>query len=355
MRSMKVAFPAIALGAALALLASTSAFAGRCNRRSDGQGGIEPHCGLDSQTEPPNPALGDRGGCTEASIATNPLFRGTHQCEAGDTMVIYDLTEPFPNNHLPGDQTPVGSRSYVTMRARPGSPCEHMTDSVDPKPCADPAQCPGELTVPVAGYIVACWSPRDRRGCRDFKVYSNGSTCLHVQHELLGPGCDAGGDLDCPHVSAEQISIDNAGTASRHVCPANDPTLSCRGTRTSGRESFRLLYGGFCSTSNCESPGVAPVALPEPGPTCVASWGQMPFGYENPPGRGINTPGWYDWKTGAIKVDLTHRTPTCGPLGVCMGREGPLTPYWDLSLVAVPRPGQAVPCSGDACDAAGCF
>jgi hypothetical protein len=350
-------------GTALALLAGPSAFAARCHEDPRG-GGLGQHCGLDSQTDPPNPALGGTGGCTDASIATQPLYKKTHQCAPGETMVIYDLAQPFPDNQLPGDHAVAGSRSYFTLRASAGSPCEHMIDTVDPKPCPDPIRCPdpmapqpeGARKVTVTGYAVGCWSPPRSDGCRSVRFYNGGAFCMHAQHELLGPGCTSAPGLDCPNTSTEQIVIDEPGNADRVVCVPKDPTTSCRATRTSGEETFKVLFGGFCATANCANPGVAPVAIPKPGPTCLAGWGQTAFGFNVPPGRGIDQPGWYDWKTGAFKMDITTRTATCGALGLCLGRAIHATDFWDLSVVAVPRAGQAPPCVGNAaCDPAGCF
>ena len=355
MRAMKATVLVIAL-----TVTRTPADAARCHARPRG-GGFGVHCGLDSQTEPPNPALGDAGGCTEASIPKLDLYKRSHQCRPGDDMVIYDLTEPFPDNGLPGDQSVAGATSYAVIRATADSPCAHMVDAVDPKPCPDPLLCPntgapqpeGAVKVLVRGYIVGCWGQPKRNGCREVKFY-NGGTCIHIDHQLLGPGCTAAGAVDCSGVSTEQIALDMPGTADRLVCPPTDPTISCRATRPSGEEKFNLLYGGFCTTSNCENPGVAPVAMPEPGPTCVSQWGQTALGYDLPPGRGIDAPGWYDWKTGSFKVDITTRMATCGALGECLGRSAGRTEYWDLSVVAVPRPGEPVPCVGAGCDAAGC-
>ena len=338
-----------------------AALAVRCHSRPGG-GGFGAHCGLDAQTDPPELSLGDPNGCTDASLPTLNLYRRSHACRAGDTMVIYDLTTPFPNNGLPGDQSVVGATSYAIIRATETSACAHMVDTVPPLVCPDPLLCPGSSTQPegsvkvkVRGYIVGCWSPTRPNGCRAVKFYT-GATCLHLDHQLLGPGCGMADGVDCSTVSTEQVAIAMPGTADHLVCPPADPTNSCRATRPSGiREQFKLLYGGFCTTSNCENPGVAPTAVPEPGPTCVSQWGQTALGYDNPQGRGINAPGWYDWKTGSFKVDITTRMATCGALGDCLGRiTAGRTAYWDLSVVAVPRPGEPVPCIGDSCNAPGC-
>ena len=54
--------------------------------------------------------------------------------------------------------------------------------------------------------------------------------------------------------------------------------------------------------------------------------------------------------------DLT-RMPTCGSLADCIGNIAGHSEFWDLSLVAVPRSGQQVPCVGNPlCDVSGsCF
>jgi hypothetical protein len=333
-------------------LAAAPALANRCGDQNP------PHCGLDSQTEPPDPMLGGTGGCTEASLASVPVFKGTGACAPGETMVVYDLTQPFPDNGMAGDAAVVGSTSFVTLRAGANAPCAHMTDTVDPKPCPDPTLCPDPLSpqpegakrVAVTGYLVGCWTRPDPKGCRDLRVYTK-SVCLHAQHELLGPGCTAAGDVDCANVSTEQIAVNVPGGSNRRLCPSTDPATSCRGTRHAGEPGLRFRIGGFCSTNNCADPGVAPEV--DATATCDVAWGATNLGYNRPPGKGINAPGWYDWKTGAFRVDLTSPKPTCGALGACLGeRTGE---SWDLRVVAVPRPGQAVPCVGDACDAPGCF
>src|SRR5213593_2578900 len=82
-----------------------------------------PRCGLDSQTEPPDPMLGGTGGCTEASLASSPLFDHTGACRPGDTKVIYDLGQAFPDNGLAADQAVTGKTSFVTIRAGANTPC----------------------------------------------------------------------------------------------------------------------------------------------------------------------------------------------------------------------------------------
>jgi hypothetical protein len=335
----------------LAGLVARPALANRCGDQNPAR------CGFDNQTEPPDPALGDGGGCTEASMADLPLFDRTGACPPGYTKVIYDVGQPFPDNGMSDDTDVVGKTSFMIVRAGDKSPCAHMVDTEDPKVCPDPDLCPdaaspqpeGAIKVPVTGYMVGCWSPRDHDGCRDFALYTK-SICIHAQHQLLGPGCGFADDIDCSQVSVEQVAIDVPGAKNRRTCAPSDSTKSCRGTRRNGEPGFRFWIGGFCATNNCADPGVAPTVDAN---TCKVAWGATKLGYDIPPGKNINSPGWYDWKTGAFKIDLSSPKPTCGPLGRCLGeRTGE---FWDLRLVAVPRADQALPCIGDpTCDPAGC-
>jgi len=335
------------------LIGSTSAPASRCGSQAP------PLCGLDSQTDPPDPMLGGTGGCTEKTLSTLPLWKATGACEPGWTKVVYDIAQPFPDNGVAGDSAVVGSTSFFTMRADPSSACGHMIDSVDPKPCPDPQECPdpmspqpeGAIKVPLTGFAVACFSPLDHHGCRELRIHTGGSLCLHAESDLLGPTCTQAGDVDCPNVSTEMIAVDVPGGSNHHLCPPADSTMSCRATKhhfTAGGLRFRI--GGFCTTMGCENPGTAPEIGPD---TCRVSWGASIFGYDVPMNVGIDQPGWYDWKTGAWKVDLSAGRPTCGALQACLG-ENP-DARWDLRVVAVPRPGQQVPCLGDPnCDAPNC-
>src|SRR4029077_11748811 len=75
-----------------------------------------PRCGLDTQTDPPTQP-GYTGGGTEASLASLPLFKGTGHCEPGDTEVIYDLGQSFPDNGIPADHDVAGTNSFVIVRA----------------------------------------------------------------------------------------------------------------------------------------------------------------------------------------------------------------------------------------------
>jgi hypothetical protein len=152
----------------------------------------------------------------------------------------------------------------------------------------------------------------------------------------------------------EQVVVNPSGTVNAHTCGPVDPANSCRATRSKvrpGRETFHLWYGAFCATNNCANPGVAPEV--DDG-TCQVQWGATKPGFNIPRFKGVNEPGWYDWKTGAFRVALSRGKPTCGDLGKCLGeRTGK---DWDLVLVAVPRPGEPIPCIGvPGCDPPGCF
>jgi hypothetical protein len=345
-RSESVACIGFALGvAALVLVADLPAFASRCGSQTP------PRCGLDSGTDPV-------GGCTNASIAQVPLHDHSGNCAPGATKVIYDLGQPFPDNGIPADSAAVaGLTSFLTLRADPSSPCAKMVDNEPPTPCPDPKLCPGSSTQPlgarkvnITGYVVACWSPPDSAGCRSLQVDTK-SVCLHAQHEFLGPGCGMAGSVDCSQVSTEEIGIDVPGAKNNHTCPPADPTTSCRGLHLT-QPGLHFWMGGVCMTDNCDNAGSAPTVG---AGTCEISWGTTRLGYNLPPGQGINEPGWYDWKTGAFKVDLSSPKGACGALGQCLGRRSGQN--WDLRLIAVPRPGQSVPCIGasNACDAPGCF
>jgi hypothetical protein len=333
----------VILVAALAL-GGTPAGAGRCGSQHP------PQCGPDDQTEPPT-VSGGAGGCTDASIAASPLFRGSNACRPGETKVIYDIGPAFPNNGQSGDAPVAGLTPFVTLRAGDSAPCAHMVDTVDPKPNAVDPQPEGARKVPLTGYVIGCWTAPDHEGCRDVRFHTE-AVCLHIGHELLGSGCTNDGDLDCSAVSTEQIAIDVPGGQNHKMCPPTDPDTSCRGTRPAGDPGFRFRLGGFCATDNCATPGVAPDVDPER--SCTATWGATNLGYNRPPGKGINEPGWYDWKTGAFKLDLSSPKGSCGDLGRCIGER--TNTYWDLRVIGVPRMGQQVPCAGDVpCDAGTCF
>ena len=320
----------VMLAGAVALVLSTggTGFASRCKSVNGFTGGL--HCGLDSDTHPAN----ENQACTEAAIENLPL-----KCAPGDIRVIYDLDKPFP---LDATHT-----SYLTIRAAPNSPCAAMTDTIPPLSGEG-----GAIKVPVTGFVVGCWSPPDKDGCRMMKVLNGGSMCLHAGHEPLGPGCT---DPKCVDVSTEQIAISNAGAADHYVCPPRDPATSCRATRGSGEERFRLWIGGFCATNGCADPGVDPKVDDD---TCVAQWGATYLGYNRPAGKGINEPGNYDWGTGAFKLDYTNGKATCGTLGTCLGKAAGKRAQWDLSLIGVPRASTPPPCLADpnsSCNPTGCI
>jgi hypothetical protein len=331
------------LGAAVgSLIADRVTYAARCGSQNPLR------CGLDSQTQPPNPQLGGTGGCTEASLQSSPLFNGTGACDPGYTKVIYDLGQPFPDNGIPADQSVAGSTSFVTIRAGAGTPCAQMIDTVPPTACPDPQLCPGAIRVGVTGYAIGCWSPPDRRGCRDLLLHTQ-SICMHLKDERLGPGCAQANGVDCPNVSTEEIALAVPGGSNHQLCPPSQPATSCRGERPNGVPQVRFRIGGFCTTDNCTNPGTAPDVGPG---TCQTSWGETNLGYNRPPNVGINQPGWYDWKTGAFKIDVSTGRSACGDLQTCLGQR--TSQRWDVSVVAVPRPGQALPCVGNSCDATTC-
>jgi hypothetical protein len=348
MSAVRRTVPVFVLETTLILLIAGPAFANRCGNQNPSR------CGVDSSDNPIS-------GCSQAGIADLPLYRHTNACRRGETMVIYDIGHPFPDNGFAGDHVQAGNTSFMTVRAGDHSACAHMIDTVDPKPCPDPKLCPdpaspqpeGAIKVPVTGYVVGCWSPPDGAGCRTLSIHTK-SMCLHAQHQLLGPGCTKEDDIDCANVSVEQVAIDVPGAKNRRLCPPTDPATSCRGTRFAGDPGLRFWIGGFCSTQNCANPGTSAPTV-DPDKTCKTAWGATMLGYNTPPSKGVNAPGWYDWKTGAFEVDVTSPKPTCGDLGRCLGeRTGAV---WDLSVVAVPRAGQQVPCVGESssCDAAACF
>ena len=307
----------VGLVAALGIPALTLAGDERCASRIGFTGGV--HCGLDSDPSPPHPSQ----ACTEAAIANLP-----QKCDPGWTRVIYDLDQPFP----PDPTHPV---STVTIRASQFSACAAMP----------------EKTLPMTGFAVGCWSPADKDGCRIVKFLNGGSMCLHIPHEPLGAGCSA----ECADVSTEQIAISTAGAADHFVCPPIDAAVSCRSQRSPNRtgrrkEKFRLWVGGFCATNGCEDPGGNPTVGPD---TCVAGWGATYFGYAVGKSHPLG-PGWYDWASGAFKVDYRNGKATCGTLGACIGA-GQGNP-WDLSIVGVPRSSTPPPCLSGAgrCNAARC-
>ena len=240
-------------------------------------------------------------------------------CPQGFLPVVYDLGNPFP---------PDSTTSSFTMEGSVRSQCEGL-----------------EKQVGVTGQLVVCWGPEDR-GCRQMSVPYN-SFCIETEDTKLGTGC-AG---SCADVSTNIIAIMDAGAAHFHVCPpAPNPTALCRATSNGGDELFRFQPGGFCVTDECDgasSSADAPNA-------CVGAWGATYLGFGN---RGAGVPkGWYDWASGAFKVDYRGRRPVCGALGDCLGNRG----HWRGTFVATPSPASPnpPPCltkAGDTCNPSACM
>src|SRR5581483_10724414 len=111
---------------------------------------------------------------------------GLPQCPPGWTKVIYRLDKPFPLD---------GTVSSAQMASTPTSPCGGAGPTVG-------------LTAD--SYVIGCWSPEDRRGCRKMKVLNNGTMCLHLAAAPLGCG-----GASCAALSTEQVVISNAGAAER--------------------------------------------------------------------------------------------------------------------------------------------
>ena len=240
-------------------------------------------------------------------------------CPQGFVPVVYDLGNPFPPDSA--------ISSFLNMEGSVHSKCEGL-----------------EKKVGVTGQLVVCWGPEDR-GCRQMSVPYN-SFCIETEDTKLGTGC-AG---SCADVSTNIIAIMDAGAAHFHVCPpAPNPTALCRATSNGGDELFRFQPGGFCVTDECDgasSSADAPNA-------CVGAWGATYLGFPN---RGHNVPsGWYDWASGAFKVNYRGRRPVCGALGDCLGNTG----HWTGTFVATPSPASPnpPPCltkAGDTCNPSAC-
>jgi hypothetical protein len=252
------------------------------------------------------------GECPDPTTLPKP-------CPEGEELVIYDLDKPFG---FDGTTT-----SSVTIRAADKSPCGPDFAKQEP----------------VDGYMVACWGPPDDRGCRELHTPNNGYMCLRIADEPLG--CSG----ECADVRTGQIAISTAGAADRFICPPTDP-VTCRSTRGSGEERFRLWIGGLCSTNGCEinDPGTPADDAPD-ADTCTSEWGATLFGYSRGRAGKASPPGFYHWKTGTFSLEVTDGKSTCGSLGECLGRPGNRHP-WTLRIVGTPRPGSKVPClGGDVC------
>lgn len=249
-------------------------------------------------------------GCPDVGTQ---LGAGDVFCPSGFVPVVYDLAQPFP---------PDGTTSTLTMRGSRFSTCPTL-----------------ERPVGVTGHLVVCWGP-PLEGCRPMVVPYN-SFCIDTADETLGASCPGA----CADVSTHVVAIMNAGAAHFRVCPPSDPATSCRSTAPGGVELFRFQPGGWCVTEECD--GAAP------GPdTCVGGWGATYLGF----GRHQTPKGWYDWTSGAFKVDYRGHRPVCGALGECIGNRG----TWTGTLVATPSPGSPnpPPCltkAGDACNPGACM
>src|SRR5262245_31893826 len=137
----------------------------------------------------------------------------------------------------------------------------------------------------------------------------------------------------------------NAGAAHFRVCPPGDSASSCRSTSPGDVELFRFQPGGFCVTDACDGQSIV-------SETCVGGWGATYLGF----GHHGTDKGWYDWATGALKVDYRGRRPVCGLLGDCIGHRG----HWTGTIVATPsssspNPPPCLGASGAACNAPRCM
>jgi hypothetical protein len=227
--------------------------------------------------------------------------------------VVYDLSHPFP---------PDGTPSTITMRGSTGSMCPTLED-----------------TVGLTGHGVICWGPVDNTGCRQMVVPYN-SFCLDTADEPLGGACAS----VCANVSTHLIAIMDAGAAHYRVCAPKDASTSCRSTAAGGVELFRFQPGGWCVSEECQ--GASPDAN-----TCVSSWGATYLGF----GRRGTEKGWYDWASGAFRVDYQGHRPVCGALGNCIGNRG----RWAATIVATPsanspNPPPCLTKSGAVCNPATC-
>lgn len=290
----------VAVAAAVLAMMADPAAAARCStkRPSGIEGGLKAQC----------PSIDDPG---------------LPSCPAGSTRVVYRLDQPFPLD---------GATSSATVASTPTSPCAGAGPSVDLTPDS---------------YVIGCWSPTDDRGCRKLRFLNNGSICLHLDGKPLG--CGGAG---CADLSIEQVAISTAGGADRMLCQPLDPTTSCHSARVNGREQFRVIIGGFCTTMGLSGNGDTENA-------CKSEWGGTWWGYDLQ-GAGNAPLGDYDWATGAFKLVTFTGLPQCDALRACLGN-GRSAP-WTITIVGVPDdrvPGNVPPCLNDptapACQALGCF
>jgi len=286
----------VVFAAALAFVSASDSHAGRCSTGLISGGS---HCGEcpDPATDLPNP------------------------CDPGEELVIYDIVS--------SEVTTPGSE--VTMLATAKSPCGTGVAGF-------------EQREPVDGYMIACWGPPDTEGCREIHTPNNGYMCLRIKDDPLNcPG-------ECANARTGQIAISTAGAADRYICPPTNPA-TCKSTRGSGEERFRLWIGGLCSTNGwegCQPIGDGPQGPRyNPGPdTCTSEWGATLFGYSRGKGRG-SPAGSYYWNTGTFDLEVIDGKSTCGTLGQCLGHPGNRNP-WKLRIVGKPRLGSKVPCLGAA-------
>ena len=279
----------------LILLSSLAHASGRCN--------------------PGTVAGGFHCGCPDILAQ---LGNGQVVCPAGFVPVVYDLANPFP---------PDGTTSSLTMVGSKGSSCPTL-----------------QRTVGVTGHLVICWASGSSGGrspgCREMVVPYN-SFCIDTADETLGSQCTGA----CANVSTNIIALMDAGAAHFQVCPPLNPATSCRSTSNGSEELFRFQPGGFCVTDECNGAS--------PGPnTCVGGWGATYLGF----GHHQTPRGWYDWTSGAFKVDFEGRRPVCGAIGNCIGNRG----EWTATFVATPSPSSPnlPPCltaAGQQCNPAACL
>jgi hypothetical protein len=276
--------------------------------------GVSPVSAADSRCADGQLAGGLHCGCPDVVAE---IAQGLITCPNGFVPVVYDLGKPFPPDP--------SLTSSLTMEGSVRSKCQGL-----------------EKTVGVTGQLVICWGPEDR-GCRQMSVPYN-SFCIDTENTTLGAGCDA----SCANVSTNIVALMDAGAAHFHVCPPSaNPSAPCRATSNGGDELFRFQPGGFCVTDECDGAS-------SPGPNaCVGAWGATYLGFPN---RGHDVPsGWYDWASGAFKVNYRGRRPVCGALGACLGNTG----HWTGTFVATPSPASPnpPPCltkAGDTCNPSAC-
>ena len=238
--------------------------------------------------------------CSCPDIASE-IANGAIVCPIGpnhtqEKPVLYDLDKPF--------QPDPAITSSLTLVASPHAECAGL-----------------QHTVAVKGQLVVCWGPLVD-GCRTMSVPYN-SFCIDTPDEALDPGGSACHEASCKAASTHFISIMGAGAAHFQVCPPLDEKASCRSTSAGDVEIFRFQPGAFCATNMCVGTS--------PGPdTCVRQWGATFLGF-----GGHETPrGYYDWSSGAFKVDYKGRRPMCGDIQACLGSSG----HWTGVFIATPSP-----------------